>query len=78
MRSICIRILLTAAVGLSAINVQPQRPLGIRPRSQQEAQRNRAALPAAQRLPQSLLPLRETHVLFLGFLTFAFIIEALR
>jgi hypothetical protein len=36
------------------------------------------ALPETQRLPPHLLSLRKLDAVFLGFLAFAFIVEALR
>src|ERR1035441_7718323 len=41
--------------------VKPHRAMGIRSRPIQKAQRNRAAVQKAQRLPQNLLSLRETR-----------------
>src|SRR5271169_536912 len=44
-----------------AAEVQSDRAVGVRPCPVQETQRDRAALPQAQRLPPHLLPIRETR-----------------
>ena len=59
-------------------SAQGKRYPAVEVRALQEAQRDRAAVPLPQGLAQNLLPLRETRALFLGFLNFALIIEALR
>ena len=63
---------------IGSAQAQPYRAVGVRPRALQEAQRDRAAVPPPQGLPQNLLSLRETRRTLLGFLNFALIIEALR